>query len=177
MIDSLLTLTDDHLREHKHLTLSASCSLNTSGEAPPFHLQTTGFSPIFITPDLRQLPFSHASRDNVHGWDLTSLLMVEKQTNRELGLGTSGLILANFCIRHLRGEVIFCTDAQSNLLEGTWPGSQIQFHLERKSLWIKKSISRMTPGMNHFIRNGKYRGITTRWRPLWQHWGWQKRIY
>lgn len=45
MTDSLLTLTDDHLREHKHLTRSASCSLKTAPEAPPFHLQPDGFSP------------------------------------------------------------------------------------------------------------------------------------
>lgn len=109
--------------------------------------------------------------------DLTLVLMAKNKQFGNCGAATSGLILANSCIRRLRGEVIFCTGAQSNQLEGTWPGSQIQFHLEGKSLWIKKSISRMTPGMNHFIRNGKYRGITTRWRPLRQYWGWQKRIY
>lgn len=168
MIDSLLTLTDDHLREHKHLTPSACSSLNASLQALPFHLQTAGFyrSDFYSTgPETTSLFVG----------DLTLVLTAKEQTIRELCRRTSGLIVANSCVRCLRGEVIFCTGAQSNLLEGTWPGGQIQFHLERKSLWIKKSISRMTPGMNHFIRNGKYRGITTRWRSLRQYWGWQKK--
>lgn len=124
MTDSLLTLTDDHLREHKHLTLSASSSLNTSLKAPPFHLQAQGFSLIFFhTRDPIQFPFSHASRANVQkavrGVISDFGFNREKQTNRELRSGTSGLILANSRVRCLQGEVIFCTDAQSNLLEGT----------------------------------------------------------
>lgn len=116
MIDSLLTLTDDHLREHKHLTLAASSSLNTSLKAPPFHLQAPEFSPISFTPETRyNFPFRGGRGGVISDFGFNR----EKQTNRELRRGTSGLILANSRVRRLRGEVIFCTDAQSNLLEGT----------------------------------------------------------
>lgn len=87
MIDSLLTLTDDHLREHKHLTLSASSSLNTSLKAPPFHLQAQGFSLIFFTPETRyNFPFCmrhvQMCKRRCGGSYLTSVLIAK---NKQIG--------------------------------------------------------------------------------------------
>lgn len=83
MMDSLLTLTDDHLRERKHLTLSASSSLNVSLEELPFHSQAAGlFFDFYDTRPTDDSPFPHATCKCAGVGRLTSVLMAK---NKQIG--------------------------------------------------------------------------------------------
>lgn len=98
MIDSLLTLTDEHLRDHKYLTLSAFLD---ALKALSSHLQVLTFLFYFHQPKLNdKFLFVYIICKNAQGEP--SCHRSDPETNKsELLHGTSGLILANSCVHCL----------------------------------------------------------------------------